>query len=277
MKFCFSVITIFLFAYFTTYAQNGEEIYNKNCKACHTIGGGKLVGPDLKGINEIRTEDWLIKFTKDSKSLIESGDELANEVFIEYNKMPMPNQNLSDLEIKSILTYISELSVITKDDPVVQAPEFIEDATHNSIDSGALYFNGELKFANGGQNCIACHTISDSRVYVGGNLAKDLSTSYNILKAAGIKSILDVPPYPAMTEAYRNHNLTEREVYNLTAFIKYAGTNPSRPEFGFINSKFLMYSILLFVALLSLLGIYWGTGKFRSTNKEILDRQKNIK
>ena len=273
MKLCFSIIACFLFTTCLVYAQNGEEIFNKNCKACHTIGGGRLVGPDLKGISEKRPAEWLIKFTKDSKSLIESGDKTANEIFNEYNKMPMPVQNLTDAEIKTILAYISKFSGIAADDKIIQVTEFIADAGQNNIDSGALYFNGELKFENRGQNCIACHTISNKEVYAGGNLAKDLTSSYNNLKAAGIKAILESPPFPVMTETYKNHILTESEVYNLTAFIKYAGTNPSSPKFG-SDSKFLMYGLLLFITLLSVLGIFWGQGKYRSTNKEILDRQK---
>ncbi|MCB0429847.1 MAG: cytochrome c, partial [Flavobacteriales bacterium] len=29
---------------------NGEEIFKANCKSCHTIGKGPLIGPDLKDV-----------------------------------------------------------------------------------------------------------------------------------------------------------------------------------------------------------------------------------
>jgi len=32
----------------TIYAQDGAELFRNNCGACHTVGKGKLVGPDLK-------------------------------------------------------------------------------------------------------------------------------------------------------------------------------------------------------------------------------------
>ena len=28
--------------------SEGEQIFKSNCAACHTIGGGKLIGPDAK-------------------------------------------------------------------------------------------------------------------------------------------------------------------------------------------------------------------------------------
>lgn len=39
---------------------DGEALFtSKGCNACHTIGGGDLVGPDLAGVTELRTQEWL--------------------------------------------------------------------------------------------------------------------------------------------------------------------------------------------------------------------------
>ena len=78
----------------------------QTCAACHTVGGGKLVGPDLLGVENRHSEDWLRKFIKSSQSLISSGDEEAIKVFNENNMIPMPDQPLSDKEIKMVLTFI---------------------------------------------------------------------------------------------------------------------------------------------------------------------------
>ena len=89
------------------YSQpNGEAIFMQTCAACHTVGGGKLVGPDLLGVENRHSEDWLGKFIKSSQSLISSGDEEAIKVFNENNMIPMPDQPLSDKEIKMVLTFI---------------------------------------------------------------------------------------------------------------------------------------------------------------------------
>ena len=89
-------------------SQTAEDEKNfQQCKACHTIGGGKLVGPDLKGITERREESWLIKFIQNSQEMVQSGDELAIQVFEENLKIPMPAHNLTDDQVKGILLYIA--------------------------------------------------------------------------------------------------------------------------------------------------------------------------
>ncbi len=110
------IIVSALFIYCHSSAQNiveGERLYKANCTACHTIGKGKLVGPDLAGINTKRPEKWLISFIKSSQTMIKSGDPVAVKLFNEYNKIPMPDQNLTDAQIKNILAYIKSHSVAT--------------------------------------------------------------------------------------------------------------------------------------------------------------------
>lgn len=104
----FGLFLLFLFQSFGSFAQTAEAEKNfAICKACHTIGGGKLVGPDLKGVTERREEAWLIKFIRNSTAVVESGDPIAVQVFEENNKVPMPpNPQLNEEQIKEILLYI---------------------------------------------------------------------------------------------------------------------------------------------------------------------------
>ena len=85
----------------------GEEMFTTLCKACHHLEM-RLVGPALKGVDQRHTEEWLIKFIKSSSSVIASGDETAIGLFNKYNKVPMPDQNLTDDQILSILAYIKD-------------------------------------------------------------------------------------------------------------------------------------------------------------------------
>jgi mono/diheme cytochrome c family protein len=97
------LLIVVLFGGSSLWAQDfeaGEKMFNSNCKACHSIGGGKLVGPDLKGVSERRKEDWLLEFIKTPGKMIEKDAE-AKKLFEEYNRMPMPDHTfLSDAEIK---------------------------------------------------------------------------------------------------------------------------------------------------------------------------------
>lgn len=89
-----------------TYAQDGGQIFRTNCGACHTVGKGKLVGPDLKGVQDRHSEDWLLKWVKGSQAMVKSGDKDAVKLFADNSSIPMPDQALADNDIKSILAFI---------------------------------------------------------------------------------------------------------------------------------------------------------------------------
>ena len=83
----------------------GSKLYNANCTQCHAIND-VVIGPALKDVHERRTKDWLIAWVRNSQKLIQSGDEVAVELFEQYNKTAMPAYPFSDEEITSILSYI---------------------------------------------------------------------------------------------------------------------------------------------------------------------------
>ena len=95
----------------TAYSQEtGQKIFTQRCAACHSIGKGRLVGPDLAGVDQRRSEEWIINFVKSSQSLVNKGDKQAVKIFEEYGKMVMPDQALSNDQIKSVIGYIKKSS-----------------------------------------------------------------------------------------------------------------------------------------------------------------------
>ena len=91
-------------------AAKGKDLFKANCAACHKLDG-KLVGPPLGGITEKKSE-WLHKWIKNSKALIDAGDKDAIAIFEEYNKVPMLAYDgiLSDGDIDNVLAYIADPS-----------------------------------------------------------------------------------------------------------------------------------------------------------------------
>jgi cytochrome c2 len=92
--------------------EEGKKLFNTNCAACHTIGKGKLTGPDLKDVTKRLEEDYLFTFIYSSQTLINSGDEYAVKIFNDYNKVPMPDhRHLNRENILNILAYITDKSL----------------------------------------------------------------------------------------------------------------------------------------------------------------------
>ena len=90
-------------------AKKGAALFkSKGCTACHTVGKGKLVGPDLKGVTERREYDWLVAMITNPDSMLKY-DPVAKELLKEY-KVPMTDQNVSKKEAKAIIEYLRKES-----------------------------------------------------------------------------------------------------------------------------------------------------------------------
>jgi len=92
-------------------ADEGQDIFKSVCAVCHTIGSGKRVGPDLINIHDKRPEEWIVSYIKSSQKMIKKGDPDAVAIFQEFNKIPMPDQSLTDGQIKAVLDYIAKTSM----------------------------------------------------------------------------------------------------------------------------------------------------------------------
>lgn len=101
-------ITISLFFSMSLLAdEKGKEIYtNKGCVACHTIGNGKLSGPDLLGVTKRREEQWLKQWLKSPETMLQT-DPIAKEMLKEFY-VPMPNLGLTDEEIEQLIIYFKK-------------------------------------------------------------------------------------------------------------------------------------------------------------------------
>lgn len=86
-------------------AEHGESLFRaKGCNGCHTIGGGRLTGPDLAGLTERREYGWTLAMITKPDSMIKS-DPTARQLFAEY-MTPMLNMNITPDEARAIYEYL---------------------------------------------------------------------------------------------------------------------------------------------------------------------------
>ena len=117
--FIISICFLTLFNGSVAFAQDGAALFNANCTTCHAVKE-KVIGPALKGIEQRRSEEWLLKWVKNSQAVIKSGDEYAVKLYNDYNKTAMTSFSLKDDEIKAILAYVK--TEAEKPDAVVKTP-----------------------------------------------------------------------------------------------------------------------------------------------------------
>lgn len=121
-KAIFTVLSV-AFIFTNSFAQDGEKIFNANCKSCHSPGEKKVVGPGLKGA-ESRWKDKavLYKWVRNSAEVLKSGDAYANELFKKYNNTAMTAfPSLTDKDIDAIFTYVAAYKEATPA-PGAEAP-----------------------------------------------------------------------------------------------------------------------------------------------------------
>lgn len=86
-------------------AASGEKLFqNKGCIGCHTIGGGRLTGPDLMGVTERREYAWIMAIVVNPDSMLKN-DATARKMLQEY-MTPMMNMGVSRTEARAIYEHL---------------------------------------------------------------------------------------------------------------------------------------------------------------------------
>jgi protein SCO1/2 len=88
-------------------AKRGQSVWqNGGCGGCHAIGK-KMAGPDLAGVYERRSREWLARWLKNTDEMLAT-DSAAQAMLAEYNNIRMPNLNLTDADADAVLHYIAQ-------------------------------------------------------------------------------------------------------------------------------------------------------------------------
>jgi cytochrome c2 len=257
----------------------GSATFGGLCVACHTFGGGRLVGPDLAGVTERRSEQWLVDFITSSQAMIQAGDPDAVALFEEYNRMIMPDALVDEQEVRAVISYMKAQSPGSTDadeSPQATPPAVVEAETPPTpqvIELGQNLFQGTVRFENGGTTCNACHDVTHDAVIGGGNLAAELTSVFSRMSSAGVEAILGSPPFPVMQAAYAEQPLTEEEIDALVAFLENVDEEeltrqPRDYGLGLFSSGVIGTAVVY-----GFCGLLWRGRKKASVNQDIYDRQ----
>lgn len=88
-------------------ASEGETAFQqKGCVGCHTVGGGKLTGPDLEGVTDRRSYEWFTAMVLKPDSMLQN-DEAAKQMLAEY-MTPMVYMGTTEQEARAIFEFLRQ-------------------------------------------------------------------------------------------------------------------------------------------------------------------------
>jgi len=84
----------------------GEYLFRTRCAACHTVGQGDRVGPDLMGVTRARDRAWLSRFIAFPDRMLEEGDPITAELYARYKQVKMPNLGVGPEDVEALIEYL---------------------------------------------------------------------------------------------------------------------------------------------------------------------------
>lgn len=190
---------------------DGASLFSQKCSGCHTVGKGKLVGPDLEPTHTWETD----KLTGEVKRMEKMAGPLADTDVAQLVKF-LKSQKATRLNADIDTSFAAP---VQSSSPA--KPDFDLAAEPGSAQTGRRLFTGEQGLANGGMACIACHQAESN----GGTLAPDLSAIAEKMSPTALVAACEKTPYKVMKEAYASHPVTRQEAIDLTKYFDWLKTN----------------------------------------------------
>lgn len=210
--------------------QDAATDFRNNCMSCHTIGGGRLVGPDLKGVTDRQSREWLLKFVSDPKAMIDSGDPEAQKLAKESGGVIMPTLPLGKARFEALIDFLESESKLARSK---FAGQVVSDRELGPADvaAGEKIFTGRQALSAGGTACYSCHSVQGVGALGGGSLGPDLTKVFERLGGRkGLTAWLGAPATPTMQAAFGKHALEQGEIESLVAFFQAKAQHAETPQ-----------------------------------------------
>ncbi len=202
-------------------AQEAADFFRQNCTSCHTIGGGRLTGPDLKGVLARKDREWLVRFIQNPQAMMDQGDQYALQLRQEARGVVMPTLNgMNSARAESLLTLI-EAESKTRQSQFAGMQISDRPFTGADIEQGLRLFTGIKRLGNSGPSCISCHTARDLGGLHGGRLGPDLTLVFERLQGRkNLAAWLTAPATPTMSSVFKRQVLKAEEILPLIAYLE---------------------------------------------------------
>ncbi len=260
-----------LFSVPATAQQDAGTFFKQNCTSCHTIGGGRLIGPDLKDVTTRKDRAWLIQFLQNPKAMIDSGDPYATKLQQEARGVVMPNiAGMSPQQAQALLDLIAAESKLARSR---FAGAQISDRPLNAQDvaKGKMVFLGEQPLSGGGPACMSCHTIKGLTLLGGGRLGPDLTRVYERLQGRkGLAAWLSSPASPTMSPVFKDHAIQPDEILSLVALFEDSAKRGGQDDTTSLLNFFLLGVGGMVLGLISLDAL-WKT-RFRGVRRSMVHK-----
>jgi nitrite reductase (NO-forming)/hydroxylamine reductase len=201
--------------------EAGRRIFDQTCFACHSIGEGPRVGPDLKDVHLRREYTWLVRCLEDPLGMAQN-DSIGRALLAEWNNIPMAPPNLSEMGIANVLAYL-------------QAASEGRAATMTG-ESGPVELS-ESQFAQGRQiffdRCAGCHGTLRAGA-TGPNIQPERTTQ---IGTAALRAILTNGTPGGMPAWGRNEILNEDEIEIMARYVQLPPPEPPRKPLAEIRES----------------------------------------
>lgn len=88
-------------------AERGKKIWkSKQCAGCHELGRNQSTGPDLIGVTDRRSQEWLERWLQDPVAMT-GEDSTAKALKKQFNSQ-MPKLGLSKDDADALINYLAQ-------------------------------------------------------------------------------------------------------------------------------------------------------------------------